>query len=114
MTGTGRPCVQMGRADAHFKLEFEVTECRGRGMRVGMQTNGDERELGELPDLAGKVQRLVLVGRSREKLEIETALHKALERGELVLHYQPVVTLNGWTLPWRMMCIRMSASMQSG
>ncbi|MFM2342615.1 MAG: hypothetical protein RLZZ592_2268 [Pseudomonadota bacterium] len=32
-----------------------------------------------------------LIGRSREKLETETALHKALERGELVLHYQPKI-----------------------
>ncbi len=32
-----------------------------------------------------------LAGRSREKLELESALHKAIERNELVLHYQPVV-----------------------
>ena len=33
----------------------------------------------------------LLAGRGREKLEVETALHKAIERGELVLHYQPKV-----------------------
>jgi predicted signal transduction protein with EAL and GGDEF domain/DNA-binding response OmpR family regulator len=37
----------------------------------------------------------VLAGRGREKLELETALHKAIEREELVLHYQPKVDLRG-------------------
>jgi PAS domain S-box-containing protein len=32
-----------------------------------------------------------LAGRGREKLEIESALHKAIERDELVLHYQPEI-----------------------
>jgi len=33
----------------------------------------------------------MLAGRSREKLELESALHKAIERNELVLHYQPKI-----------------------
>jgi predicted signal transduction protein with EAL and GGDEF domain/DNA-binding NarL/FixJ family response regulator len=33
----------------------------------------------------------MLVGRGREKLELESALHKAIERNELVLHYQPKI-----------------------
>jgi EAL domain-containing protein (putative c-di-GMP-specific phosphodiesterase class I) len=32
-----------------------------------------------------------LAGRGLEKLELESALHKAIERDELVLHYQPKV-----------------------
>jgi predicted signal transduction protein with EAL and GGDEF domain/DNA-binding NarL/FixJ family response regulator len=32
-----------------------------------------------------------LAGRGREKIELESALHKAIERDELVLHYQPKV-----------------------
>ena len=32
-----------------------------------------------------------LAGRGREKLELETALHKAIERNELVMHYQPKI-----------------------
>jgi predicted signal transduction protein with EAL and GGDEF domain len=32
-----------------------------------------------------------LAGRGRERIETESALHKAIERGELVLHYQPKV-----------------------
>jgi predicted signal transduction protein with EAL and GGDEF domain/CheY-like chemotaxis protein len=34
-----------------------------------------------------------LVGRGREKLELESSLHKAIERNELVLHYQPKVDI---------------------
>ena len=33
----------------------------------------------------------ILAGRGREKLELESALHKAIERNELVLHYQPKI-----------------------
>jgi predicted signal transduction protein with EAL and GGDEF domain/FixJ family two-component response regulator len=34
-----------------------------------------------------------LVGQGREKLELESALHKAIERNELVLYYQPKIDL---------------------
>ena len=37
----------------------------------------------------------MLAGRGREKLELESALHKALERNEIVLHYQPKVDVRG-------------------
>ena len=40
---------------------------------------------------AASVYTPQLAGKGREKLELETALHKALEREELVLHYQPKV-----------------------
>jgi PAS domain S-box-containing protein len=32
-----------------------------------------------------------LAGKGREKLELESALHKAIDRNELVLHYQPKI-----------------------
>ena len=35
----------------------------------------------------------MLAGKGREKIELESALHKAIERNELVLHYQPKVHL---------------------
>jgi PAS domain S-box-containing protein len=38
---------------------------------------------------ASAVYSPMLAGRGREKLELESALHKALERNEIVLHYQP-------------------------
>ena len=37
--------------------------------------------------------RPALAGKGRTKLELETALHKAIERNELVLHYQPKLDL---------------------
>ncbi len=37
------------------------------------------------------VYRPQLAGQGREKLELESALHKAIERQELVLHYQPKI-----------------------
>ena len=40
---------------------------------------------------ASTVYSPMLAGRGREKLELESALHKAIERNELVLHYQPKV-----------------------
>lgn len=38
-----------------------------------------------------QVYRPHLAGKGRERLELESALHKAIERNELVLHYQPKV-----------------------
>ncbi|MCU0967644.1 MAG: EAL domain-containing protein [Rubrivivax sp.] len=38
--------------------------------------------------------RPAFVGRGRETLELEAALHKAIERRELVLHYQPKVDVH--------------------
>jgi predicted signal transduction protein with EAL and GGDEF domain/DNA-binding response OmpR family regulator len=40
---------------------------------------------------AAAIYSPTLAGTARDKLELETALHKAMERGELVLHYQPQV-----------------------
>jgi predicted signal transduction protein with EAL and GGDEF domain/DNA-binding response OmpR family regulator len=40
---------------------------------------------------AATVYRPQLASRGREKLELESALHKAIERDELVLHYQPKI-----------------------
>ncbi len=40
---------------------------------------------------ASAIYSAQLAGRGREKLELETALHKAIERDELVLYYQPEV-----------------------
>ncbi|NWG75930.1 MAG: EAL domain-containing protein [Rubrivivax sp.] len=40
---------------------------------------------------AAAVYSPLLAGRGRERLELESALHKAIERDELVLHYQPKV-----------------------
>jgi predicted signal transduction protein with EAL and GGDEF domain/FixJ family two-component response regulator len=37
----------------------------------------------------------MLAGHGRAKLELESALHKAIERDELVLHYQPKVDVRG-------------------
>ncbi len=38
-----------------------------------------------------QVYQTSMQGAGRDQLELESALHKALERGELVLHYQPKV-----------------------
>ena len=40
---------------------------------------------------AAAIYRPMLAGSGREKLELESALHKAIERDELVLHYQPKI-----------------------
>ena len=39
-----------------------------------------------------------LAGQGREKLELETALHWAIERDELVLHYQPKVDVSAFKM----------------
>jgi diguanylate cyclase (GGDEF)-like protein len=44
---------------------------------------------------AASLYRPQLAGKGREKLELESALHKAIERNELVLHYQPKVDVRG-------------------
>ncbi len=40
---------------------------------------------------AAAVYSPLLAGGGRERLELETALHKAIERDELILHYQPII-----------------------
>jgi predicted signal transduction protein with EAL and GGDEF domain/DNA-binding response OmpR family regulator len=40
---------------------------------------------------ASAIYSVALAGRGREKLQLESALHKAIERNELVLHYQPKI-----------------------
>jgi len=40
---------------------------------------------------ASAIYHSQLAGRGRDKLELETALHKAIERDEIVLHYQPKI-----------------------
>ena len=44
---------------------------------------------------SASMYRPALAGQGREKLELESALHKAIERNELVLHYQPKVDVRG-------------------
>ena len=44
---------------------------------------------------AATVYRPQLAGKGREKLELESALHKAIERDELVLYYQPKIDVRG-------------------
>ena len=43
---------------------------------------------------ASAIYSPALAGRGRAKLELETALHKAIERDELVLHYQPKIDVH--------------------
>ncbi len=44
---------------------------------------------------AASLYRPALAGQGREKLELESALHKAIERDELVLYYQPKIDVRG-------------------
>ena len=44
---------------------------------------------------SASLYRPALAGQGREKLELESALHKAIERNELVLHYQPKIDVKG-------------------
>lgn len=44
---------------------------------------------------SASVYRPALAGQGRRKIELETALHKAIEREELVMHYQPKVDVRG-------------------
>jgi diguanylate cyclase (GGDEF)-like protein len=45
-----------------------------------------------------QVYRPHLAGKGMERLELESALHKAIERNELVLHYQPKVHVGASTV----------------
>ncbi len=44
---------------------------------------------------SASLYRPALAGQGREKLELESALHKAIERDELVLYYQPKIDVRG-------------------
>ena len=44
---------------------------------------------------SASLYRPALAGQGREKIELESDLHKAIERNELVLHYQPKVDVRG-------------------
>ncbi len=44
---------------------------------------------------SASLYRPTLAGKGREKLELESALHKAIERDELVLYYQPKIDVRG-------------------
>jgi predicted signal transduction protein with EAL and GGDEF domain/FixJ family two-component response regulator len=44
---------------------------------------------------ASSIYNPALAGQGREKLELESALHKAIERDELVLYYQPKIDVRG-------------------
>ena len=44
---------------------------------------------------SSSVYRPSLVGKGRDQLELESALHKAIERDELELHYQPKIDVRG-------------------
>ncbi len=44
---------------------------------------------------AASLYHPLLAGQGREKIELESALHKAIEREELVLHYQPKIDVRG-------------------
>jgi predicted signal transduction protein with EAL and GGDEF domain/CheY-like chemotaxis protein len=44
---------------------------------------------------AASLYHPMLAGQGREKIELESALHKAIERQELVLYYQPKIDVRG-------------------
>ena len=63
--------------------------------RLGGRPDAQLRRRDVLGQVAGRNASALyspqLAGRGREKLELESALHKAIERDELVLHYQPKI-----------------------
>ena len=75
---------------------FQRTEPQ-RAKALAKRVNEHERHLAQLllerQPGALQLRRLELAGRGREKLELESALHKAIERNELVLYYQPKVNM---------------------